>query len=80
MTAELDDFLLFAVNLDPHHAHGCHFEVPLWKFGLPDDAAIGVEDLVDGARFVWHGKIQHLWLDPQVRPYAIWRLLPPWRS
>ncbi len=80
MTAELDDFLLFAVNLDPHHAHGCHFEVPLWKFGLPDDAAIGVEDLVDGTRFVWHGKIQHLWLDPQVRPYAIWRLLPPGQS
>lgn len=80
MTADLKDFLLFAVNLDPHHAHGCLFEVPLWKFGLPDDASVGVEDLVHGTRFVWHGKIQHLWLDPQVQPYAIWRLLPPGQS
>ncbi len=33
-----DDFLLFAVNLDPHNAQAAHFEVPLWEFGLPDDA------------------------------------------
>ena len=40
-----DDFLLFAVNLDPHNAQGAHFEVPLWEFGLPDEASIEVEDL-----------------------------------
>ena len=41
-------FLLIALNLDPHHPQGAHFEVPLWEFGLPDDASIGVEDLVSG--------------------------------
>jgi starch synthase (maltosyl-transferring) len=75
-TPAKDDFLLFAVNLDPHNAQGAHFEVPLWEFGLPDEAAIGVEDLVTGAVFTWHGKLQHMLLDPRERPYAIWRLIP----
>ena len=54
---------------------GAHFEVPLWEFGLPDDASIEVEDLVTGHRFTWHGKVQHIWLDPHQRPYFIWRLI-----
>lgn len=76
MTPAKDDFVLFAVNLDPHNGQGADFEVPLWEFGLPDDAAIEAEDLVTGNRFTWYGKIQHVWLDPHHNPYAIWRLLP----
>jgi starch synthase (maltosyl-transferring) len=76
MTPAKDDFLLFAVNLDPHNPQGAHFEVPLWEFGLPDEATISVEDLVTGATFEWHGKVQHMHLDPQERPFAIWRLSP----
>ncbi len=77
MTPSKDDFILFAVNLDPHNGQGAHFEVPLWEFGLPDEAAIEAEDLVTGGRFTWRGKVQHMWLDPHERPYAIWRLNPP---
>jgi starch synthase (maltosyl-transferring) len=76
MTPAKDDFLLFAVNLDPHNPQGAHFEVPLWEFGLPDEASIEVEDLVTETPFAWQGKVQHMWLDPQHRPYAIWRLNP----
>jgi starch synthase (maltosyl-transferring) len=76
MTAAKDDFLLFAVNLDPHNGHGAHFEVPLWEFGLPDEASIQALDLVTGARFIWTGKIQHMWLEPRERPYAVWQLNP----
>ncbi len=72
---EADDFLLFAVNLDPHNAQDASFEVPLWEFGLPDEASIEGRDLVTGANFVWHGKVQHMLLDSE-RPYAIWHLLP----
>jgi starch synthase (maltosyl-transferring) len=79
-SADLSSFVLVAVNLDPHQSQDCHFEVPLWEFGLPDDARIGVEDLVTGARFTWAGKVQHVMLDPQFRPYAIWRLIPPGRE
>jgi starch synthase (maltosyl-transferring) len=74
-TPDKQDFVLIAVNLDPHNPQGCHFEVPLWEFGLPDAASIDVEDLVTRNRFTWTGKIQHVLLDPNVRPYAIWRLL-----
>ena len=74
-TPDLESFILIAVNLDPHSAHGADFEVPLWEFGRPDEAAIEVEDLVGGERFTWTGKVQHMHLDPAVRPYAIWRLI-----
>jgi starch synthase (maltosyl-transferring) len=75
-TADKQDFVLVAVNLDPRNPQGGHFEVPLWEFGLPDDATIDVEDLLapTGSRFTWTGKIQHMLLEPGVRPYAIWRL------
>jgi starch synthase (maltosyl-transferring) len=73
-TPDLSDFLLIAVNLDPHNTQTAHFEVPLWEFGLPDSASIRVEDLVTGERFTWTGKVQQMSLDPRERPYAIWSL------
>jgi len=77
MTAAKDNIILVAVNLDPHHAQAANFEVPLWELGLHDWADVQVEDLFTGNEFVWHGKVQHVWLDPQVNPCAIWRIAPP---
>ncbi len=79
-TDDLSNFLLFAVNLDPHHAQSAHFEVPLWEFGLPDDATISADDLVTGQPFTWTGKIQQMHLDPNQRPYMAWRLIAPGAS
>ncbi|MCB1883036.1 MAG: DUF3416 domain-containing protein [Geminicoccaceae bacterium] len=76
-TENLDNAVLVAVNMDPRNAQGCHFEVPLWRFGLADDATIGVEDLLSRQRFSWTGKAQHVWLDPHRNPVAVWRLIPP---
>ncbi|MDO9384520.1 MAG: alpha-1,4-glucan--maltose-1-phosphate maltosyltransferase [Hyphomicrobiaceae bacterium] len=77
-TADKSDFLLFAVNLDPENAQGAHFEVPLWEFGLADDASIDVENLMTGERITWTGKVQHMLLDPkQQQSYAMWRLFAP---
>ena len=77
MDEENDSFILFHVNLDPHKAQETQFEVPLWEFGIPDDGAIEVQDLIHGNHFTWHGKTHWLRLDPQENPYSIWRLLPP---
>ncbi len=77
MDHEQDSFLLFHVNLDPQAPHEFAFEVPLWEFGLPEDASIEVEDLLHGNRFTWHGIRHRLALDPESRPYAVWRLFPP---
>jgi starch synthase (maltosyl-transferring) len=69
------DRILVAVSLDPHHPQEADFEAPLWEWGLPDDRTVEVEDLLRGARFVWHGKMQHMRLTPEA-PYAIWRVRP----
>ena len=76
-TADLEDFLLFHVCLDPHNAQEADFEVPLWELGIADTGSVEVEDMVTGHRFTWHGKAQHIRLDPYYKPYAIWRLLRP---
>ena len=77
MTESRDNAIVVAVNLDPHRPHGCDFEVPIWRFGLDDHATVMAEDLLNGTRFPWSGKIQHIWLDPAHNPFAIWRLIPP---
>jgi starch synthase (maltosyl-transferring) len=76
-TEDLADFLLFHVNLDPHNTQSFAFEIPLWEFGLPDDASIEVRDLLNGNYFTWHGKTQLLELEPATRPYAVWQLFAP---
>jgi len=75
-TAPGREMILVAVNLDPHQPQEAAFEVPLWEWNLPDDGSITVEDLMNGSRFVWTGKQQHMRLDPAALPFAIWRLTP----
>ena len=70
------ELVLIAVSLDPHKPQQAAFEIPLWEWGLPDDGALSVEDLVRGGTAVWRGKIQNLRLDPDVLPFALWRLAP----
>ncbi len=77
MDEEAENFVLFHVLIDPHEPAEFGFEVPLWDFGLPDDASVEVQDLIHGNAFTWHGKHHRLALDPHHRPYAIWRITPP---
>ncbi|HUO81776.1 MAG TPA: maltotransferase domain-containing protein [Gammaproteobacteria bacterium] len=76
MTPRRDNVILIAVNLDPHTTQDAHFEVPLWRLGLPDHAGVGVEDLLSRTSFRWTGKIQHVRLDPAHNPCAVWRIVP----
>ncbi len=80
MTDARDNVVMVAVNLDPDQGHGATIEVPLWEFGLPDHASIEVTDLLSGDQFTWHGKLQHIWLDPVANPCLLWRLTPPGRT
>lgn len=72
-----DDVLLVAINLDPQSARNCTLELPLWEWGLPDDGALAVTDLLHSHRFIWHGRWQPVHLDPAGLPYAIWQLTRP---
>jgi starch synthase (maltosyl-transferring) len=69
-----DNVVFVAINLDPFAAHDTALEVPLWEFGLPDDGALELDDLVNAVHITWRGKHQHLRLDPFANPYAIWRV------
>ncbi|MDG9924222.1 MULTISPECIES: alpha-1,4-glucan--maltose-1-phosphate maltosyltransferase [unclassified Pseudomonas] len=75
-TAERDNFILVAVSLDPHNAQEANFELPLWEFGLADDAALEGEDLMNGHRWTWHGKVQWMRIEPWHLPFGIWRVRP----
>jgi starch synthase (maltosyl-transferring) len=75
-TLELANFILVAVNLDPHNAQETRFEVPLWEFGLPDHGVLQVEELMRGVRFKWYGKLQHWRFAPAELPFAIFRVTP----
>ncbi|WP_028237943.1 alpha-1,4-glucan--maltose-1-phosphate maltosyltransferase [Stutzerimonas azotifigens] len=79
-TPDLSNFILVAVNLDPFNAQEGHFELPLWEFGLPDDAHTQGEDLMNGHRWTWYGKTQWTRLEPWHLPFGIWRLSPPRRA
>ncbi|MCV3766743.1 maltotransferase domain-containing protein [Rhizobium sp. TRM95796] len=69
-----ENVLLIAVSLDPHAVQEADVEIPLWKWNLPDDGALSMEDLIGGHRFAWRGKWQRLRLDPQALPFSIWRV------
>jgi len=73
-TDDRSNVVLVAINLDPHGVHEADFEVPLWRWGLADDASVRVTDLLDEHAFAWRGKYQRMRLDPQHNPYAIWRV------
>lgn len=67
--------VLVAITLDPFARREVQIEVPLWLFGLPDDAAIAAEDLMRSFQFVWQGKYQTVTLHPE-SPFCIWRISP----
>jgi starch synthase (maltosyl-transferring) len=75
-TADLQNVVLVAVNLDPRFPQECDIEVPLWLWGLPDAASVAVTELMDDHNFTWSGKVQHIHLDPAMMPFAIWRIRP----
>jgi starch synthase (maltosyl-transferring) len=76
-TAGRENVILVAVNLDPYAAQEADIELPLWRWKMPDDASLAVEDLMRGHIFGWHGKMQRIRLDPGELPFSIWRVSPP---
>ncbi|HYZ33263.1 MAG TPA: alpha-1,4-glucan--maltose-1-phosphate maltosyltransferase, partial [Crenalkalicoccus sp.] len=75
-TPDRSNVILCAVSLDPQAVQEATVELPLWEWGLPDDAALEAEDLMRGHRFAWHGKLQRIRLDPADLPFGLWRVHP----
>ncbi|MGI4745429.1 MAG: alpha-1,4-glucan--maltose-1-phosphate maltosyltransferase [Janthinobacterium lividum] len=74
-TADRSNTLLVAISLDPNHAQQARIELPLWKWALPEQATLELEDLVGDTSFTLSGKFHDITLTPE-QPYLIWRATP----
>jgi starch synthase (maltosyl-transferring) len=78
-TESRDNVIVVAINLDPFNEQGADLELSWSTFNhwqLHDHAALDVVDQLSGERFAWQGRWQHVQLDPNTRPFAIWRIAP----
>jgi starch synthase (maltosyl-transferring) len=72
-TPDRANVVLVCVSLDPASAQTANIELPFWKFGIPDNAALAVDDLMTGQAISWTGKWQTITLNPST-PFALWRV------
>lgn len=72
-TSSDGNVILVAISLDPFNTHQTTLDLPLSKFGLPDDGSLWAEDLMREHQFIWQGRYQHVTLHPE-QPFCIWRV------
>ena len=77
---ERSNVILVAVNLDPRHTHSAVVEVPLDAFGIDRERPYQVEDLLNGASYLWQGSRNYVELDPNVCPAHVFRVRRQLRS
>ena len=71
--------IVVAINLDAFNEQGADFDLSWATFQhwhLDDHATLNVVDEMTGERFDWHGRWQHVRLDPHSHPFVIWRIEP----
>jgi starch synthase (maltosyl-transferring) len=73
-TPDLTDVLLVVVNLDPHHPQAGYVELPLEALGIDPVESYQVDDLLGGARYLWHGARNYVALDPRAMPAHVFRM------
>jgi starch synthase (maltosyl-transferring) len=73
-TPDLDDALIVVVNLSPDHARSGWLELPLADLGIDPTQSFQADDLLGGARYLWHGARNWVALDPSAVPAHVFRL------
>lgn len=73
-TASLDNLILVIVTVDPWQPQTAFVHVPLADFGIAENDAYVVEDLLTGERFTWRGSRNFVALNPHTRPAHIFRI------
>jgi starch synthase (maltosyl-transferring) len=71
---DMQDILLVAVNLDPHHRQSAWLNLPLKEFGLDEKQPYMVHDLLGDDKFIWQGSRNLMEFDPQILPARIFHL------
>ncbi len=69
-----ENAVLVVVNLDARNMQHGWVSVPLGDLRLTDGDPYEMEDLLDGARYVWRGAANYVRLDPSERPAHIFRV------
>ena len=64
---ERSERVFVVVNTDPHWTQRGWVQVPIWEMGISPTTPYSVEDLLDGARYVWRGEWNFVRLDPAKR-------------
>jgi starch synthase (maltosyl-transferring) len=73
-TPDLSNLIVVVVNLDPRNTQSGWVRLPFWEFGLNHDYQ--VHDLLNDARYDWHGEGNFVILDPHSCPAHVFRV---WR-
>jgi starch synthase (maltosyl-transferring) len=74
-TADLENIIVCAVNLDPFNVQTTTLHMPLGEWGIEEWRTYKAEDLLSGRTLhLKGGRVWGIRLDPQVNPVAIWRI------
>jgi starch synthase (maltosyl-transferring) len=70
----LSEIILVVVNIDPHHKRSGWLDLPVEEFGLVGQKPYQAHDLLNDARYLWHGPRNYVELNPHTCPAHIFRM------
>jgi len=73
-TPDLDNIIIVAANVDPHHRHAGWVDLPLADLGIAPHDVFQMHDLIGDGRYLWQGSRNYIELDPASMPAQIFRL------
>src|SRR5690606_19274469 len=74
VSADGSNRVVCVVNLDPYNTHAGWVRVPVEELGITAGAPYELTDLMDGARYTWHGEWNYVELNPHVLPGHVLRV------
>ncbi|MBM3792154.1 MAG: alpha-1,4-glucan--maltose-1-phosphate maltosyltransferase, partial [Acidobacteria bacterium] len=73
-TKDHSEIVLVVVNLDPHHKQSGWVDLPIHDLSIDPHKPYQVHDLLNDARYLWHGHRNYVELDPHGVPAHIFRI------
>jgi starch synthase (maltosyl-transferring) len=73
-TADRENVIVVAVNLDPYHTQAGWVDLPLEQLGIDPRQPFQMHDLLTDAHYLWQGTRNYVLLDPQSVPAQIFRV------
>ena len=74
-SADGQNVILVAVNLDPFQPHETTLELPLDELGIDPEEPFQAHELLTDRRALWKGRRQVIRLDPHAEPGVLFRLV-----